>query len=116
MKNLIARIAITLGATTLTPAVAMAQETGGFTVQEVCTNPELAPLSQKLWDYVSKQDKLEIYIAYLDACGDSPLTADYAVKAREVVISRTANYTVAPKDKFAFSSISDRRINAYYVG
>lgn len=116
MKNLITRIAITMGASALTPLAAMAQETGSYTVQEVCTNPELSSLSQKLWDYVSQQDRLEVYIAYLDACGDSPLTADFATKAREVVIKRTANYTVMPTDKYQFNQISERRVNAFYVG
>lgn len=121
MKNLMTRIAIslgaaTLGAATLTPVVALSQQVAGYTIQEVCSNPDLAPLSQKLWDYVSKQDKLEIYIAYLEACGSSALTEEFAAQARKVVIRRTANYLNLPTDTYAFSKVGDRRINAYYVG
>ncbi len=116
MKTFIARIAMTMGVAALTPVAAMAKETGGYTIQEVCTNPALAPLSQKLWDYVATQNKLEVYIAYLEACGDSPLTAEFATLARDVVIRQTANYANVPTDKYVFSKISDRRVNAYYVG
>ena len=116
MKNLITRIAITFGAAALSPAAALAQETGSYSIKEVCSNPELSSLSQKLWDYVAKQDKVEVYIAYLDACGDSPLTAEFASQAREVVIQRTSNYSVMPSDTYTFSQISERRVNAYYVG
>ena len=42
------------------------------------------------------KDKTEVYIAYLEACGSSPLTASYAAIARDIVVQRTANYTNLP--------------------
>ncbi len=91
---------LALGAATVGPMAAIAQEGSGISMAEVCSNPDYADKSQRLWSAVQKEDKTEIYIAYLEACGASPLTAEYAEIARQVVVERTANYTNMPSETF----------------
>lgn len=89
-----------LGAATVGSAAAFAQEGGGISMAEVCSDPALSEKSQSLWAAVQKQDKTEVYIAYLEACGSSPLTAEYAAIARQIVVERTANFTRMPADVY----------------
>ena len=96
MKKIVSRFLLSLGAATIAPTALLAQEGSGITISEVCSNPEYAEQSAKLWAHVQKADKTEVYIAYLEACGSSPLTAEYAAIARDIVVRRTANYTNMP--------------------
>ena len=114
MNRLITRLAIFLG-TAVVPATAALAQTGGLAVSEICAKPEYADLSKKLWEYVQEQDKTEIYIAFLEECGDAPLMAEYVKLAREVVIERTNNFTDLPKKIYVFNDVKDDKFNAYYV-
>lgn len=96
MKKIISRFLITVGAATVAPSAVLAQEHSGVSISDVCSNPDYAEQSAKLWNYVQAKDKTEVYLAYLEACGASPLTAEFAAIAREVVVSRTANFTKMP--------------------
>lgn len=96
VKKIVSRFLLSLGAATIAPAALLAQEGSGITISDVCSKPEYAEQSAKLWAHVQKADKTEVYIAYLEACGSSPLTAEYAAIAREIVVQRTANYTNMP--------------------
>jgi hypothetical protein len=97
VKKIVSRFLLSLGAATIAPAALLAQEGSGITISDVCSKPEYAEQSAKLWAHVLKADKTEVYIAYLEACGSSPLTAEYAAIARQIVVQRTANYTNMPK-------------------
>ena len=96
VKKIVGRFLMSLGAATIAPTVVMAQEGSGVSISDVCTKPEYAEQSAKLWAHVQEADKTEVYIAYLEACGSSNLTAEYAAIAREIVVQRTANYTNMP--------------------
>lgn len=45
---------------------------------------------------IRQVDKTEVHTAYLEACGNSALTAEYAAIAREIVVQRTANFVRMP--------------------
>ena len=96
MKKIVSRFLLSLGAATIAPTALLAQEGSGVTISDVCSKPEYSEQSAKLWSHVQKADKTEVYIAYLEACGSSPLTAEYAAIARDIVVQRTANYTNMP--------------------
>lgn len=96
MRKIVTRFLLSVGAVAAAPATLLAQENSGTSISDVCQKPEYAEQSQKLWDYVQAKDKTEVYIAYLEACGSSPLTASYAAIARDIVVQRTANYTNLP--------------------
>jgi hypothetical protein len=96
LKRIVSRFLLSLGAATIAPSVLLAQEHSGVAISDLCTKPEYADQSEKLWAYVKGLDKTEVYIAYLEACGSSPLTADYAAAAREIVMERTVNFTRLP--------------------
>lgn len=97
VKKIVSRFLMSLGAATIAPTVVLAQEGSGVSISEVCSKPEYAEQSAKLWAHVQAADKTEVYIAYLEACGSSTLTAEYAAIAREIVVQRTANYTNMPE-------------------
>lgn len=99
MKRVFARLAVTLGTAAMAPAL-MAQSASAQSVGEVCTDPGRAGESQALWNYVQSEDRTEVYIAYLEACGASPLTAEFAAIARAIVIERTANFQNMPDATF----------------
>lgn len=99
MRRVIARLAVALGAAALAPAV-FVDSADASTVRDVCRDPERASENQALWDFVKSQDRTEVYIAYLDACGSSPLTAEYAAIARQIVIQRTTNFQNLPDATF----------------
>lgn len=99
MKKIITRLAVSLGAAALAPAV-MVQPADASSARELCRNPDRAAESKALWDFVQAQDKTEVYVAYLEACGASPLTAEYAAIARQIVIDRTANFQNMPDSNF----------------
>jgi hypothetical protein len=96
LKKIVSRFLLSLGAATLAPSALLAQEHSGIAISDICTKPEYAEKSEKLWAYVKGLDKTEVYIAYLEACGASPLTAKHAAAAREIVVQRTANFTNLP--------------------
>lgn len=96
MKRIISRFLLSLGAATIAPSALLAQEGSGTSISDVCSKPEYAEQSEKLWNYVRQVDKTEVYIAYLEACSDSPQTAEYAAIAREIVVQRTANFARMP--------------------
>lgn len=96
MKKIVSRFLLSLGAAAAAPTAVMAQEGSGISINDVCSKPEYAEQSAKLWAAVQKADKTEVYLAYLEACGDSELTAEYAAAARAIVVERTANLTRLP--------------------
>jgi hypothetical protein len=100
VKKIVSRFLLSMGAATLAPSALLAQEHSGISMSDVCSKPEYAEQSQKLWNRVKQLDKTEVYIAYLEACGSSEATADYAAIAREIVVKRTANYTRMPDKVF----------------
>jgi hypothetical protein len=71
VKNIVTRFLLSLSAATVAPTAILAQEGSGVSITEV-------------------------YLAYLEACGASDLTAEYAAIAREIVVKRTANFTQMP--------------------
>lgn len=97
MKRIVTRFLLSLSAATVAPTAILAQEGSGVSITDVCSKPEYAEQSAKLWAAVQKADKTEVYLAYLEACGSSDLTAEYAAVAREIVVQRTANFTRMPK-------------------
>ncbi|RYI33176.1 MAG: hypothetical protein EON48_03320 [Acetobacteraceae bacterium] len=97
MKKIVSRFLISVGAMTAAPAPLLAQEHSGISIGDVCSKPEYAEQSKKLWGHVQAADKTEVYIAYLEACGSSAQTAEYAAIAREIVVQRTANFTRMPR-------------------
>jgi hypothetical protein len=96
LRKIVSRFLFSLGAAAAAPTAVFAQEGSGVSLTDVCSKPEFAEQSKKLWDHVQKADKTEVYIAYLEACGSSPLTAEYAAIARDIVVQRTANFTRMP--------------------
>lgn len=117
MKRIIQRLAISASAAILPTGAALAFSTADD-LREVCFSEGKSELNQKVWDYVVAQDKTEIYIAYLEACGSSPVVADYAAKARAVVIERTANYTNMPTGRFTILYVEESAnvFRAVYIG
>ena len=67
--------------------------------------------------YVKGKDKTEIYIAYLEACGSSPQTAEYAAIAREIVVQRTANFSKLPGkvEKIVWEDSNPNGFSSIYV-
>jgi hypothetical protein len=100
LKKIVSRLIVALGAAAAGTTGVYAQEGSGVSMAEVCTNPDLADASQRLWAAVQNQDRTEIYIAYLEACGSSPLTAEFAAIARQIVVERTANFTQMPDETY----------------
>lgn len=96
MKKIVSRFLLSLGAAVAAPSAVLAQEGSGISIADVCTKAEYSEQSAKLWAAVQKADRTEVYLAYLDACGASPLTAEYAKIARDIVVQRTANFTRMP--------------------
>jgi hypothetical protein len=96
LKRIVTRFLLSLGAAAAAPTGVLAQEGSGISITDVCTKPEYAEQSAKLWAHVQQADRTEVYLAYLEACGASPLTAEYAAIAREIVVQRTANFTRMP--------------------
>jgi hypothetical protein len=96
VKNIVTRFLLSLSAATVAPTAILAQEGSGVSITDVCTKPEYSEQSAKLWAAVQSADKTEVYLAYLEACGASDLTAEYAAIAREIVVKRTANFTQMP--------------------
>jgi hypothetical protein len=96
VKNIVSRFRLSLGAVAAAPTAVLAQEGSGISINDVCSKPEYAEQSAKLWAAVQKADKTEVYLAYLEACGDSALTADNAAAARAIVAERTDNFTRLP--------------------
>lgn len=62
-------------------------------------------------------DKTEVYIAYLEACGSSPQTAEYAAIAREIVVQRTANFAHMPANvhKIVWEDSNPNGFTSVYV-
>jgi hypothetical protein len=96
LRRIVSRFLLSFGAATIAPAALLAQEGSGTSISDVCSKPEFAEQSAKLWNYVRQVDKTEVYIAYLEACGDAAQTAEFAAIAREIVVQRTANYARMP--------------------
>ncbi len=117
MRKIVSRFLFSVGAAAVAPSTLLAQEHSGIAISDLCTKPEYAAQSEKLWDYVTKLDKTEVYIAYLEACGSSSLTANYAATAREIVVQRTANFTNLPKavHKIAFEDSNPNGFTSVYV-
>lgn len=117
MKRIVTRFLLTIGAATLAPSAVLAQEGSGTSINDVCSKPEFAAQSAKLWEYVRQVDKTEVYIAYLEACGDSPLTAEFAAIARDIVVQRTANYKNMPTkvEKLVWEDSSPNGFMSVYV-
>jgi hypothetical protein len=97
VRKIVSRFLMSVGAVTAAPAPLLAQENSGISISDVCSKPEYAEQSAKLWKQVQAVDKTEVYIAYLEACGSSDLTADYAALAREIVMQRTLNFARMPE-------------------
>jgi hypothetical protein len=96
VRKIVSRFLISVGAVAAAPSALLAQEHSGISISDVCSKPEYAGQSQKLWNHVKAVDKTEVYIAYLEACGSSPQTAEYAAIAREIVVQRTLNFVRMP--------------------
>ena len=96
MKRIVTQFLLSLSAAIVAPTAILAQERSGVSITDVCSKPEYAEQSAKLWASVQKADRTEVYVAYLEACGSSELTAEYAAIAREIVVQRTANFTKMP--------------------
>ncbi len=92
MNKYLGKIAATLAAMLLSSAASGAY---AASIAEICNNPEEVELNQKLWEYVQSQDKVEVYAAYLEACGTStiPFIVQFLETAREIVVTRTAELT-----------------------
>lgn len=116
MKKIILGLAVSLGAGGMAPSAVLAQASGG-SVSEVCTDPARSGESQQLWDFVQSTDRTEVYLAYLEACGASPLTAEFAAIAREIVVERTSNFTNLPNQVFRLrvATNSENGFSAVYV-
>ena len=116
MKKLIARLAMSIGAMAA-PTSLLAQDSAGSNVREICIDPERAADNQRLWDFVTREDRTEVYLAYLESCGSSPVTAQFAEQARQIVIERTANFQNLPEETFriTLSGNSETGFDAVYV-
>lgn len=117
VRKIVSRFLLSVGAVTAAPAALLAQEHSGIAISDVCSKPEFAEQSEKLWSYVKGKDKTEIYIAYLEACGSSPQTAEYAAIAREIVVQRTANFSKLPGkvEKIVWEDSNPNGFSSIYV-
>lgn len=117
MRKIVSRFLLSVGAATIAPSALLAQEHSGISISDVCSKPEYAEQSQKLWNYVKQLDKTEVYIAYLEACGSSPQTAEYAAIAREIVVQRTANFAHMPANvhKIVWEDSNPNGFTSVYV-
>ena len=117
VRKIVSRFLLSVGAATIAPSALLAQEHSGISISDVCSKPEYAEQSQKLWNYVKQLDKTEVYIAYLEACGSSPQTAEYAAIAREIVVQRTANFAHMPANvhKIVWEDSNPNGFTSVYV-
>ena len=105
---------------TLTAALLTSSASGAYaeSISEICNDPEAIELNQKLWDFVQSQDSVEVYAAYLDACGTSnlPFLVQYLELARTIVVERTAGLT-EPLPIYVISFAPDQKdpFEASYV-
>ncbi len=92
MNKYLGKIAATLTAMLLSSAASGAY---AASIAEICNNPDEVELNQKLWDFVQSQDSVEVYAAYLEACGTStvPFIVQFLEEARVIVVERTAGLT-----------------------
>lgn len=116
MKKLIARLAMSIGAMAA-PTAILAQDGSADSVREICFDPENTSDNQRLWDFVTRDGRTEVYLAYLESCGSSPVTARFAELARQIVIERTTNFQNLPEESYriTLNGNSDTGFDAVYV-
>lgn len=118
MKNIFLRkFAVVVGLGSAIAAPAVAQDSINANVKQAMTDPAKADVLSSLWAFVQQQDKTEVYLAFLDACGDAAPCSAYAAEARRIVVERTANMTRLPDETVALTLIGDdNRPGAVYIG